>query len=33
MSEDIHWRDDWQKALDEAKKENRPLLLEFYMDG
>jgi hypothetical protein len=29
----IGWRDNWAKALEEAKKTNRPLLLEFYMDG
>jgi len=24
---------DWQEALDEAKKANRPLALEFFMEG
>jgi hypothetical protein len=33
MSESIQWRTDWQEALDEAKKANRPLALEFYMEG
>jgi hypothetical protein len=33
MSELIQWRSDWQEALDEAKKANRPLALEFFMDG
>jgi hypothetical protein len=33
MSELIQWRMDWQKALDEAKKANRPLALEFFMEG
>jgi hypothetical protein len=33
MSESIQWRTDWQEALDEAKKNNRPLALEFYMEG
>jgi hypothetical protein len=33
MSELIQWRTDWQEALDEAKKANRPLALEFFMDG
>ena len=33
MSELIQWRTDWQEALNEAKKANRPLVLEFFMDG
>ena len=33
MSESIQWRKDWQEALDEAKKANHPLALEFFMDG
>ncbi len=33
MSDLIQWRTDWQEALDEAKKANRPLALEFFMDG
>jgi hypothetical protein len=33
MSELIKWRPDWQEALDEAKKANRPLALEFFMEG
>jgi hypothetical protein len=33
MSEIINWRTDWQEALDEAKKANRPLALEFFMEG
>ena len=33
MSELIEWRTNWQEALEEAKKVNRPLVLEFYMDG
>ena len=33
MSELIQWRMDWQEALDEAKKANLPLALEFFMDG
>jgi hypothetical protein len=32
MSE-VQWRTDWQEALNEAKKFNRPLALEFFMDG
>ena len=33
MSELIQWRTDWQEALNEAQKANRPLALEFFMDG
>jgi hypothetical protein len=33
MSELIKWRMDWQEALNEAKKANRPLALEFFMEG
>jgi hypothetical protein len=33
MSELIPWRTNWQEALDEAKKANRPIALEFYMEG
>jgi hypothetical protein len=33
MSELIQWRTDWQEALNEATKVNRPLALEFFMDG
>jgi hypothetical protein len=33
MSELIHWRTEWQEALNEAEKANRPLALEFYMEG
>jgi uncharacterized protein len=29
----INWRDDWNSALEEAKKENRRVLLELYMDS
>jgi uncharacterized protein YyaL (SSP411 family) len=29
----INWRDNWDSALEEAKKENRQILLELYMDG
>ena len=32
MSE-VHWRDNWTAALEEAKKLNRPLALEFHMEG
>ena len=30
---EINWRDNWDSALEEAKKENRRILLELYMDG
>ena len=33
MSDGVRWRDDYDAAVAEAKKENRPLILEFYMDG
>ncbi len=33
MSELVQWHTDWQEALAEAKKANRPLALEFYMEG
>jgi len=33
MPDLIQWRMDWQEALDEAKKVNRPLALEFFMEG
>ena len=33
MSELIPWRTNWQEALEEAKEVNRPLALEFYMEG
>ena len=30
---EINWRDSWDSALEEAKKVNRRILLELYMDG
>jgi hypothetical protein len=33
MSELIPWRTNWQEGLAEANKANRPLALEFYMEG
>jgi hypothetical protein len=33
MSGLIQWRTDWQEAREEAKKFNRLLALEFYLDG
>jgi hypothetical protein len=33
MSESIQWRDNLTEAQEEAKKANRPVLLEFYLDG
>jgi hypothetical protein len=33
MSELIQWRKNLVEALEEAKKNNRPLSVEFYMDG
>ncbi len=29
----VYWRDSWQAAQAEAKKEERPLVLELYMEG
>jgi len=33
MPESIQWRTNWPEALDEAKKADRPLALEFFMEG
>jgi len=33
MSELVQWRTDWPEALAEAQKVNRPLALEFYLEG
>jgi hypothetical protein len=33
MSELIQWRTNFSEALEEAKKTNLPLSVEFYMDG
>ena len=33
MSDSVQWRTNWQEALEEAKKANRPLALEFFMEG
>jgi hypothetical protein len=33
MSESIKWRVNLAEAMEEAKKANRPILLEFYMEG
>ncbi len=33
MEAAIAWRDKWDEALAEAKQKNRPLLVEFYMEG
>ena len=33
MAESIAWRDNWTEALEEAKKADRPLALEFHLDG
>ncbi len=29
----IYWRQSWEEATSEAKKANRPLLLELYLEG
>jgi hypothetical protein len=33
MSASVAWRDNWSAALEEAKKADRPLVLEFHMEG
>lgn len=33
MSAAISWRENWTEALEEAKKANRPLVLEIHLDG
>jgi hypothetical protein len=33
MSEAIQWRGNWTEALEEAKKANLPLALEFHLEG
>jgi len=33
MSKPIQWRANWPEALEQAKKKNRPLALEFFMEG
>lgn len=33
MGEAVNWRGNWDAALEEAQKEQRPLILEFYMEG
>lgn len=29
----VSWRDSWEAAFKEAKKEKRPVVLELYMEG
>jgi hypothetical protein len=33
MSESIQWRDNLAEAMGEAKKANRPVVLEFHLEG
>lgn len=33
MAATIQWRGNWEEAQEEAKKANRPLLLELYLEG
>lgn len=33
MAELIEWRTDWPEAVAEAQKADRPLALEFYLEG
>ncbi len=30
---EVYWRDGWNGALDEAKKADKPLVLELYLEG
>jgi len=30
---EVSWRDNWDSALEEAKKVDRRIVLELYMDG
>jgi hypothetical protein len=33
MADSIQWRDNLTTALEEAQKANRPIVLEFHLDG
>jgi hypothetical protein len=33
MADSIQWRDNLTEAMEEAKKANRPVALEFHLDG
>ncbi|MFP3867410.1 MAG: thioredoxin family protein [Desulfobacteraceae bacterium] len=33
MSEQINWLGDYQAGLEQAQADNKPLLLELYMEG
>ncbi len=33
MEAAVYWRDSWNAALEEAKKANKPLVLELYLEG
>jgi len=33
MSASVQWRTSWPEALEEAKKANLPLALEFHLEG
>jgi hypothetical protein len=33
MAAVVYWRDSWDLALKEAREQNRPLVLEFYLEG
>jgi uncharacterized protein len=32
MTAVVYWRDNWESALKEAKEQNRPVVLELYME-
>lgn len=33
MAEAIQWRANWEEAREEAKRLQRPLAVEFYLEG
>ncbi len=33
MAAQVYWRDSWNGALKEAKEQDKPLVLELYMEG
>ena len=33
MADSIQWRENLTEALEEGKKANRPVVLEFHLDG
>lgn len=31
MTQEIQWLDDWQQAQDQAKAQDRPIWLDFFL--